>query len=404
MRPAPSVRQAFSPLDEELELLSGHLTPRGVEALTRLGTWIPFEKAAGLLGDLLGVQVSKSTAARYTERHGAAYVAVQTAAVIEIEKKLPAAPAGPAKQLLSVDGAMVPLTGGEWAEVKTLVLGEIAEPVIENGESVVHARELSYFSRLTDAETFGHLALVETHHRGVENAGKVLAVTDGAVWIQGFVDYHRPDAVRILDFPHAAEYISAMANTVWGLDSPTAAKWAEGQRHKLKHQGAQVVLPELRTLVASHAELPELAEKIAYLEKRQDHMQYPYFQAQGWPIGSGAVESGNKLVVEARLKGSGMHWARHNVNPMLGLRNAVCNDRWSDAWSQITVYHRQQQEQRCQTRRQHHLAAAAMKAVPTKNSAATTTKAPAPQSQGRIRRHWRPARYHPWRRYPAAKK
>lgn len=324
MRPAPSARQAFSPLDEELELLSGHLTPQGVEALTRLGTWIPFEKAAGLLGDLLGVQVSKSTAARYTEKYGAAYVAVQTAAVTEIEKKLPAAPAGPAKQLLNVDGAMVPLTGGEWAEVKTLVLGEIAEPVIENGESVVQARELSYFSRLTDAETFGH--------------------------------------------------------------------------------SAQVVLPDLRTLVASHTELPELAEKIAYLEKRQDNMQYPYFQAQGWPIGSGAVESGNKLVVEARLKGSGMHWARHNVNPMLGLRNAVCNDRWSDAWSQITVHHRQQQEQRRQARRHHYLATAAKQAVPTKNSTATTTKAPVPQLQGRIRRHWRPARHHPWRRYPAAKK
>ena len=87
MRPAPSVGQAFSPLDEELELLNGQLTPQGMEALTRLGTWIPFEKTAGLLGDLLGVQVSKSTAARYTEKHGAAYVAVQTEAVCEIEGK-----------------------------------------------------------------------------------------------------------------------------------------------------------------------------------------------------------------------------------------------------------------------------------------------------------------------------
>ncbi len=403
MQPAPSVGQAFFPPDEELELLSGQLTPQGMEALTRLGTWIPFEKAAGLLGDLLGVQVSKSTAVRYTEKHGAAYVAVQTEAVCEIEKKLPASPVGPEKQLLSVDGAMVPLKGGEWAEVKTLVLGEVSEPVRENGGSVVHARDLSYFSRLTDAETFGHLALVETHQGGVENASKVLAVTDGAVWIQGFVDYHRPDAIRILDFPHAAEYISAMANTVWGLDSPTAAKWAEEQRHNLKHQGPQVVMPDLRTLVTSHPELPELAEKIAYLEKRQDHMQYPYYQAQGWPIGSGAVESGNKLVVEARLKGSSMHWARHNVNPMLGLRNAVCNDRWSDAWTQITVYHRQQQEQRRQTRRQRYLAAAAKQAVPPKDST-PTTKAPAPQSKGRVRRHWRPARHHPWQRYPAAKK
>jgi hypothetical protein len=60
-------------------------------------------------------------------------------------------------------------------------------------------------------------------------------------------------------------------------------------------------------------------------------MQYPLFQAQGWPIGSGIAESANKLVVEVRLKGAGMHWARASVNPMLALRNAVCNDRWDEA-------------------------------------------------------------------------
>lgn len=403
MRPVRSARQAFFPLDDELELLSGALTPSMAEALTRLGTWMPFEQAAKLLKDLLGVEVSRSTAARYAEKHGAAYVAVQTAAVNEIEKELPTPPDGPAKQLLSVDGAMVPLTGGEWAEVKTLVVGTISEPEIENGEPVVHARELSYFSRLTDAETFGHLALAEIHERGVEKAGQVIAVADGAVWIQGFFDYHRPDAVRVLDFPHAAEYISGMAKAVWGEDSPVATKWAKEQRHQLKYQGAQGVMPTLRALVTAHAELPELAEKMAYLEKRQAQMQYPYYQAQGWPIGSGAVESGNKLVVEARLKGSGMHWTRHHINPMLGLRNAVCNDRWSDAWSQIKDYHRQQREQRRQMRRQPHLAAAGTQAVRTTRVAETTRAAPNP-SHHRRRRHWRPALHHPWRRYPVAKK
>jgi len=80
----------------------------------------------------------------------------------------------------------------------------VEEPVLERGEWVVHTRQLSYFSRLTDAGTFARLALVETHRRGVETAGQVGAVMDGAEWGQGFVDFHRPDAVRILDFPHGA--------------------------------------------------------------------------------------------------------------------------------------------------------------------------------------------------------
>ena len=64
-------------------------------------------------------------------------------------------------------------------------------------------------------------------------------------------------------------------------------------------------------------------------------MRYPAFLAAGWPIGDGAIESGNKLVVKARLKGSGMHWAPPHVDPMLALRNIVCNDRWDKAWPQI---------------------------------------------------------------------
>ncbi len=69
-------------------------------------------------------------------------------------------------------------------------------------------------------------------------------------------------------------------------------------------------------------------------------MQYPAYQEAGWPIGSGSVESANKLVVEARLKGVGMRWARQNVNPVLVLRNAVCNREWKQTW-QASRAHRQ---------------------------------------------------------------
>ena len=81
-------------------------------------------------------------------------------------------------------------------------------------------------------------------------------------------------------------------------------------------------------------------------------MRYPEFLAAGWPIGDGAVESANKLVVEERLKGSGMHWSRTQVNPMLALRNIVCHDRWDEAWPQIVQTLRQQAQQRRTPR--HH--------------------------------------------------
>ena len=63
-------------------------------------------------------------------------------------------------------------------------------------------------------------------------------------------------------------------------------------------------------------------------------MQYPRYQALGWPIGSGSLESANKGVVQARLKGAGMRWQRSHVNPMLALRTAGCLDQWEQAWQQ----------------------------------------------------------------------
>ena len=73
---------------------------------------------------------------------------------------------------------------------------------------------------------------------------------------------------------------------------------------------------------------------------------YARFQAQGYPIGSGSVESANKVVVESRLKGAGMHWARPHVNPLVALRTLACSDRWAEAWPQIAQQVRQQAWQR----------------------------------------------------------
>jgi hypothetical protein len=101
----------------------------------------------------------------------------------------------------------------------------------------------------------------------------------------------------------------------------------------------------------------ELGEALTYLEKRMAMMNYPEYQRQGWPIGSGSVESGNKVVVEARLKGPGMHWAPSHVNLLLSLRNAICSDRWEEAWQDIATYHQQQRRQRFLSRAQRNTVA-----------------------------------------------
>src|SRR5215471_13154120 len=191
MAPALRVGSAFFPLDEELGLLSGGLTPRGEETLVRLSSWMPYESARELLEDLLGVRVSKATARRATLAAGQAALAVWDAEVEQLKQEAPQAPAGAENQAMSGDGAMVHLIGGEWVEVKTLAIGEVTR----NRRGEVCTQQLSYCSRLCDAASFEHATLLETHRRGLSQAAEVCAVQDGAEWLQGLVDYHRANAV-----------------------------------------------------------------------------------------------------------------------------------------------------------------------------------------------------------------
>src|SRR5438477_313423 len=148
--------------------VQAELSPSAAEGLVLLGAWMPFTPAAEYLARFWQVPVSTATARRHTEAGGAAYVAIQTAEVERLEREAPEPPPGPAVQQLSADGAMVPLVGGQWAEVRTVALGAVVAERGADGRpsGAVHATELSYFSRLADHETFIRLAHGELHRRG----------------------------------------------------------------------------------------------------------------------------------------------------------------------------------------------------------------------------------------------
>jgi hypothetical protein len=298
---------------------------------------MPFERVPLVLDRLLTLSVSVETARRLTEAIGETRVALEDAEAERVRATLPMPTSGPAVQQLSLDGAMVPLVGGEWAEVKTLALGAVEQTTAPDGSQRTRTTALSYFSRLTDAERFRELARGELLRRGTAAAAVVCAVQDGAEWQQRFVDYHRPDAVRILDFPHAAEHLATVGRAVFGPGTAALSEWLGIQAHTFKHGDPDQVLTEVRTLDLTTAVDPEAArhqaEALAYFEKRRAQIAYADFRALGYPIGSGAVESANKLVVEARLKGSGMRWHRASVSPMVCLRDLLCSDRWAAEWS-----------------------------------------------------------------------
>jgi hypothetical protein len=409
MEPAPGVERVFSPLDKDLALLPGNLAPRQHEHLVHLASWMPFAKASGLLARLLGVQVGEETVRRLTQQAGRQ--------VEEAQKQAAAAPwqeetteiASATRQVMSADGAYVPLVKGEWAEVRTLVIGTIKASCGDGKTSEARTSDLSYFSRMSSAERFIELAEVETRRRKLVQARQVCAVMDGAGWLQGLVEVHRPDAVRILDFPHAAEHLSLLLVALEQTGVRLPAGFLARLLHHLKHRGPRALLRLANRLPAHLAEGEEVREHLGYFRKRVAQMQYPQFRIQGWPIGSGSVESANKVVVQARLKGAGMHWARNNVNPMLALRNGVCNDRWSETWQtgQRHLWQEQQQRRtlRAQRRREQVLTFSnplllASPALPPPSAAPlpSSLSASPPVPAATLPGSFLPSAHHPWKR------
>jgi hypothetical protein len=333
-------------------------------------------------------------------------VEVEADEVDQIERDGVTPPAGAPIQQVSVDGAMVPLIRGEWAEVKTLAVGAIQQQRCSDGAWDVHTTELSYFSRLADAQGFGRLASLELHRRGTDRASVVCAVNDGAEWIANFVAWQCPGAVQILDFPHAAEHLAEAAHAVYAVGNPHASEWLGVQFHELRHGEPDRVLAALRDLPVGQAAVPTDARDVrdrvlAYLEKRRAQIAYARFSTLGYPIGSGCVESANKLVVEARLKRSGMHWERSQVNPMVALRAMVCSGRWAAAWPQVWEQLRAKAVARraaCRAQRRPP--------PPPEPSPPASPRQAAPrltqiqlEPKGLIV-NGRPTRNHPWRRAP----
>jgi len=323
--------------------------------MTRLGSKLPFDQAVEEVWYGYQTQVAESTLRRITYANGAAAEALLQQEVAVIEKEAPESPAAPAQVLLSVDGAFVALTSGEWREVKTLAVGEfetVTNP--DTWQREVHTHHLSTFSRSYGSEAFERFALAELHRRGLEKAQTVVAVNDGAAWIQGFLDYHCPSrAVRIIDFAHAAAYVAQAGKAIWEEESEAFKRWYGSARHRLRYEPPQQTIANLRLLQprAKTAEQAALVEgALFYLQSRVQMLDYPHFVRRGYPIGSGSVESSHKRVVQSRLKGAGMRWAPQHLDPLLSLRNLVCNGRWDEGWQQIVLF-RQEQAVRQRLRR-----------------------------------------------------
>jgi hypothetical protein len=364
---------------------------------------MPFEQAVEEVRLNQHTRVEESTLRGVTYRHGVAAEAIEREKVERLEKKNEPATAKPKQLLVSVDGAFIRQTDGEWREVKTMVVGKF-EPVwnAKARDVEVKTSDITYFSRSYRIREFERYAYAELHRRGLDNAQQVVTVNDGSEWITSFSDYHFPQAQRILDFRHALDHVVDAGKVIWGEGTEELRKWTTTMAHQLKHKPPQHTIADMCLLLSkttSDEQVAAIDHQRRYLQKRNTMIDYAHFQLKGWPIGSGSVESSHKVVVHSRMKQAGMRWADPHIDPMLALRNLVCNNRWADGWQQIVDFHWQQHHHqlREKARRQRPSAPpitlACVKVAPVaqkiENLSLSATNSNDP---------YRPADDHPWRR------
>lgn len=386
----------FSPLAEALDLGPEGVSPWLLERAVRLGAELPFATAAAVLTLLTGAHVSASTIRRATLASGVAVRQLEVAFCAAVEAGTAAPPVPTTPLQVSVDGSMVPLVHGVWQEVRLATFGALTPDPVR--PATAQFGTPSHVAALCSAAAFADEALGEVVRRGIDQAPTVVAVSDGAPWIQGFFDLHCPQAVRILDFAHAATYVARAASEAFGADSAPMRDWFTAQRHDLRYGDPDQVLAALAALPAGEAQ----TDALRYLGERRAMIAYRTFAEAGWPIGSGCVESAHKHVVQARLKRSGMHWSPQGVTPMLALRTTLANGRWEETWPRLGPErrHRRRQQRAARQARPRATRSPLPLPIPLPLPPLPTSAPPAfaPLPPGAHPRPAKPAPDHPWRR------
>jgi len=173
-----------------------------------------------------------------------------------------------------------------------------------------------------------------------ESITKILLM-DGARGLWNYAENTElfADFRRLLDFYHASEHLSALAEELFGQSSPKADNWYEAWRHKLKYeQGAVDGL--LRSSARyrkmgklSKARREQIEKEETYFKRNREKMNYHEYIAEGLPIGSGPVEAACKTIVKARLCQSGMRWSKAGGQNVLNLRVLHKSGQWDTAWT-----------------------------------------------------------------------
>jgi hypothetical protein len=339
----------LAPRDAQLGIARGSMSPGLVKMTARAATAVPFAKAAGLLAELAGIDLTTKRVERAAEASGAAAAAAidaQTDAICS-RQVVPLPPPGPLADMLyiAVDGTGVPMVAAETEgrpgkgedgkartrEVKLACLftqtttDEDGYPIRDPGSS-------SYLATFEPAARFGQLVDAEARRRGSGHIRQLVMLGDGATWIWNLADELFPAATQIVDLYHAREHVHDLATLATRLLRGSQPDWLAERLSELDAGDIPALLAAGRDLNFIGSLARERDKALGYFENNAPRMRYKHFRSLGMFVGSGTVEAGCKAIIGQRLKLSGMRWSVPGAASIATLRCQEASDRWEEIW------------------------------------------------------------------------
>jgi len=156
---------------------------------------------------------------------------------------------------------------------------------------------------------------------------KSVILSDGATWIRNMAEEIFPDAQQILDFYHLCENVNTYAKHLFNLDESKYKPWAKNICDCLRTSQYRHVLYELESY--KNKKLKGCPVNLyGYISNNIKNIDYVTYERNGYFIGSGAIESGNKIILQDRLKRAGMRWNTTTAQAMLTLKTKAESNRW----------------------------------------------------------------------------
>lgn len=337
------------PWDEALGLSRQALTPGAKELICVAGAVDSFGEAADVvLKKLAGLHVSESTVERTSEAVGGD-IGARLADGATFGARTPWSwhkdAEGKTCAYVSLDLTGLGMQGpdGAAADGRMAAVGMIYNPVPEDPTRWARPQkpappfQARYVAGLNGQASLAEPMRKQAAQVGMDQAERWIAISDAGAGVEDLlrVNFGRVEAV-ILDFYHASEHLGALGRALYPAEESARQAWLDPWCHRLKHEGGQAVLEALRSLPPDGRESVRKvhAEVVGYFANHVHRMDYPSYQAQGWAIGSGPIESACKTVIGKRMKNGGMRWGEDGADQMCHLRALFASgeQQWDAYW------------------------------------------------------------------------